>query len=124
MAATSPSCSPKLQKQQLLDMGLGTLESWSADVLLEEFEGVTVNAEGFIVKLDLSGKGELLGEAVVKLCDIAQLETLQELNLSNSGAQGMCLVVRCSTEVEDGRCTTHTHTLALRLQGTSRAWRP
>ena len=78
MAAASPSSlSPEAQKELLLAMAL-PLKSWSADVPLGEFEGVTVDEAGLVVKLDLSGKKDI----AIKLADIAGLESLKELNLN------------------------------------------
>ena len=80
----APPPPPLLPALLLLAMAL-PLKSWSADVPLGEFEGVTVDEAGLVVKLDLSGKQD------IKLADIAGLESLKELNLEEcERAKGEC----------------------------------
>ena len=75
-AATSSSDASEAEKQLLLAMGL-PLESWSTNTPLGEFEGVTVDELGLVVKIDLHDKGNI----ELKIDDFAQLKSLKELNL-------------------------------------------
>ena len=77
-AATSPSNASEAerQKQALLVMHL-PLESWSTNVPLGKFEGVTVDETGLVVKINLRGR-----DIELKVDTFAPLKSLKELNLA------------------------------------------
>ena len=79
MAATSPSSTSEAEKQLLLAMGL-PLKSWSANIPLGEFEGVTVDNLGLVVKIDLEAV-QNKRRIKLKIDGFAQLKSLQGLNL-------------------------------------------
>ena len=91
MAAAATSLSAEAQKELLLAMGL-PFESWKADVLLGDFEGVTVAEDGLIIGLNFEGGQEGKSDAEFKLADFAPLVSLKEINLSGcGGATGGCV---------------------------------